>query len=302
MLPTLYYFPDFIAEDEEQRIMAEVHASQAKWVQLSGRRLQNHGGIVHSKGLIPAPMPRWLQQLCSRVHSQLLPLFGEQPPNHVLINAYQPGCGIMPHQDGPLYHPVVLILSLGSPAVLRFWRKQDEGGTGNAPPVASLLATPRSLLVFCDEAYHSCLHGIEEVTEEVLDASVVNLEALEQQQQQSQQQQQQQEQQQEQELQAERQEAGQQRQAPQQQAQQQQSEQQQQKQQSGHVNAAEVGSQPAAAGNATAAAQRAGGSSNGSHRCDSGTVPCSVPRQGERISLTIRRVLKVHKALGLLRR
>eukprot|EP00883_Tetradesmus_obliquus_P004074 jgi/Sobl393_1/14393/SZX67206.1 len=162
MLPSLYYFPNFIAEDEEQRIIAEVHATQVKWVQLSGRRLQNHGGIVHSKGLIPAPMPRWLQQLCSRVHSQLLPLFGEQPPNHVLINAYQPGCGIMPHQDGPLYHPVVLILSLGSPAVLRFWRKQDEGGTGNAPPVASLLATPRSLLVFCDEAYHSCLHGIEE--------------------------------------------------------------------------------------------------------------------------------------------
>lgn len=34
---------------------------------------------------------------------------------------------LQPHQDGPLYHPVVLILSLGSPAVLRFWRKQDEG-------------------------------------------------------------------------------------------------------------------------------------------------------------------------------
>jgi hypothetical protein len=38
-----------------------------------------------------------------------------------------------------------------------------KGGTGNAPPVASLLAMPRSLLVFTDEAYHSCLHGIEEV-------------------------------------------------------------------------------------------------------------------------------------------
>lgn len=29
---------------------------------------------------------------------------------------------------------------------------------------------------------------------------------------------------------------------------------------------------------------------------------CTVPRQGERVSLTIRRVLKVHKALGILRR
>lgn len=32
-----------------------------------------------------------------------------------------------PHEDGPLYHPVVVILSCGSPAVLRFWRKAAEG-------------------------------------------------------------------------------------------------------------------------------------------------------------------------------
>lgn len=63
-------------------------------VQLSGRRLQNHGGVVHTKGLIPATLPRWLQQLCARVHMQL-PLFGDEGPNHVLINSYQPGCGIM---------------------------------------------------------------------------------------------------------------------------------------------------------------------------------------------------------------
>lgn len=37
------------------------------------------------------------------------------------------------------------------------------GGTGGRPPVASLLALPRSLLVFQDEAYTHCLHGIEEV-------------------------------------------------------------------------------------------------------------------------------------------
>lgn len=37
------------------------------------------------------------------------------------------------------------------------------GGTGGRPPAASLLAMPRSLLVFQDEAYTHCLHGIEEV-------------------------------------------------------------------------------------------------------------------------------------------
>ncbi len=48
---------------------------------------------------------------------------GSGGANHVLVNAYLPGEGIMPHEDGPLYHPAVCILSLGSPAILRFWRK-----------------------------------------------------------------------------------------------------------------------------------------------------------------------------------
>jgi hypothetical protein len=34
LLPSLYYFPNYITEAEEQRIMGEVHASQAKWVQV----------------------------------------------------------------------------------------------------------------------------------------------------------------------------------------------------------------------------------------------------------------------------
>ncbi|KAF6266172.1 hypothetical protein COO60DRAFT_646603 [Scenedesmus sp. NREL 46B-D3] len=278
-LPSLYYFPNYIDEAEEQRILKEVHASQAKWVQLSGRRLQNHGGIVHSKGLIPAHTPRWLEQLSARIHRALLPLFGEQPPNHVLINSYQPGCGIMPHEDGPLYHPVVSILSLGSPAVLRFWRKQEEGGTGNAPAVASVLAMPRSLLVFTDEAYHSCLHGIEEVTEERLDASVVNPEALEQQQQQHHHQGHQQETQQQ---------------------------TQQQRQQQGQASCGETCAPPAAQGNSVGEAQQGDGCSgsfgDGSSGCGTDAITLSVPRQGARVSLTIRRVLRVHKALGLLKR
>jgi hypothetical protein len=47
-------------------------------------------------------MPRWLEQLSSRIHSRLLPLLGQQPPNHVLINSYQPGCGIMVSQQQQL--------------------------------------------------------------------------------------------------------------------------------------------------------------------------------------------------------
>jgi alkylated DNA repair protein alkB family protein 6 len=63
-------------------------------MQLSGRRLQNHGGIVHTKGLIPSSLPRWLQGLADRLHTDI-PLFGDKAPNHVLINSYNPGEGIM---------------------------------------------------------------------------------------------------------------------------------------------------------------------------------------------------------------
>lgn len=67
------------------------------WPQLSGRRLQNHGGVVHAKGLIPAPLPAWLQQpLLARLAVDVAgDLYGGQPPNHVLVNSYMPGEGIM---------------------------------------------------------------------------------------------------------------------------------------------------------------------------------------------------------------
>lgn len=49
----------------------------------------------------------------------------------------QPGEGIMPHEDGPLYHPAVAILSLGNPAVVRFARKRSAQGTAAAAAAAT---------------------------------------------------------------------------------------------------------------------------------------------------------------------
>jgi alkylated DNA repair protein alkB family protein 6 len=106
-----------------------------------------------------------------------------------------------------LYHPAVCILSLAAPAVIRFWRRRPPGegapalarnssacgctrthphthfppaflpaeeGGGQAPPLASVVLPPRSLLVFQDEAYTGCLHGIEAVETEAIDGSVAN--------------------------------------------------------------------------------------------------------------------------------
>lgn len=77
-------------------------------LQVSGRRLQYHGGSVTSKGLIAAQLPAWLAALGARM-AENTAIFGKQqrratkndgpdvqaPPNHVLVNAYAPGEGIM---------------------------------------------------------------------------------------------------------------------------------------------------------------------------------------------------------------
>ncbi len=68
-------------------------------LQLSGRRLLNLGGTVTPKGLLPAPIPKWLQPVMGRLGDQnqalTAGLYGGRPPNHALVNAYRPGEGIM---------------------------------------------------------------------------------------------------------------------------------------------------------------------------------------------------------------
>ena len=41
--------------------------------------------------------------------------------NHVLLNEYTPGQGIMPHVDGNLFFPTITTLNLGSHAMLKFY-------------------------------------------------------------------------------------------------------------------------------------------------------------------------------------
>ena len=85
---------------------------------------------MHKMSIVPCS---WLQPLLQRL-ARDTGAFGaaQELPNHVLLNAYLPGQGIMPHQDGPLYHPGVCIVSLGAPAVIRFTRKRsDSTGAGS---------------------------------------------------------------------------------------------------------------------------------------------------------------------------
>ena len=115
--------------------------------------------------MLAEPLPAWLQPILDRVNS-LGVLPGEA--NHVLINEYLPGQGIMAHTDGPIYAPVIVNITLQSHCVIDFAPSHGAENT-------SLLLLPRALLIVKDALYQG-LHGIVERTEDVLDATIANLE------------------------------------------------------------------------------------------------------------------------------
>eukprot|EP00301_Raphidiophrys_heterophryoidea_P024131 c7734_g1_i2.p1 GENE.c7734_g1_i2~~c7734_g1_i2.p1 ORF type:complete len:322 (-),score=57.37 c7734_g1_i2:28-993(-) len=161
------YIPNFVTGEEGAELVKAVLAMPTNaWVQLSHRRLQTFGGTPHSDGMYPQKLPAWvddvIQGLCEAG------IFGEDDkedlpkPNHILMNEYQPGQGIMPHKDGPLYFPKVAILSLASTATLEFWNTLEDARFRTSPPVASVFCEQNSLTVFDGHPYHNMFHGIHD--------------------------------------------------------------------------------------------------------------------------------------------
>lgn len=117
-------------------------------------------------------MPPWLTNpVVDRISS--LGFFGDAPHgiNHCLINEYLPGQGIMPHEDGDAYFPVVATVSLGGSLVLDVTEKRKTDGESPSedreePKRWRVLQEPRSLLLTTGSAYTDTLHGIAETTED----------------------------------------------------------------------------------------------------------------------------------------
>lgn len=183
--PTVYYFPNFITESEEALLFQQVYsAPKPKWVHLSGRKLQNWGGLPHPRGMLTENLPDWLQKYAEKI--SCLGLFDGKVANHVLVNEYLPGEGIMPHEDGPLYFPTVTTISLGSHTMLDFYRPVSKEQEGDSEQVTmpqteeerhflSLLVEARSLLVLREDMYVKYLHGIKNVSSDVITENVANV-------------------------------------------------------------------------------------------------------------------------------
>ncbi|XP_032666244.1 alpha-ketoglutarate-dependent dioxygenase alkB homolog 6 [Odontomachus brunneus] len=173
---TACYIPNFITEEEERQIIQCVNSVPLpKWTQLRHRRLQNWGGVPHPKGMIAEEIPSWLQKYMNKV-TALSAFESGVLPNHVLINEYLPGQGIMAHSDGPLFYPVVTTISCGSHTFLDFYKQLDTTEQQQTRLEFSLLLEPRSLLVLQKDLYHGYLHSIaERDSDNITKLSVRNL-------------------------------------------------------------------------------------------------------------------------------
>ena len=183
--PAGYYLPNFIDEADEERILTDLlKLPQSKWTKLSRRRLISLPSTLTGPAkdtLLAAPLPKFLDQpVLQRFDEHKI--FLDSPhhrPNHVLVNEYQTGEGIMPHEDGPAYHPITATVSLGGHTLLEIYKKNDQGER-EAQPTWRILQEPRSLLVTTGEMYKETLHGISEIkVDENLDVEhIVNWDLL----------------------------------------------------------------------------------------------------------------------------
>ncbi|KAL7539764.1 hypothetical protein ACHAXR_009593 [Thalassiosira sp. AJA248-18] len=93
------------------------------------------------------------------------------PPNHVLINEYKSGEGIMPHTDGPAYESRTATISLGgSDVIFKLWPRQHHDTQLHSattqlvknPSLEVILHGNGSLVLFSNDAYLNHCHGIQE--------------------------------------------------------------------------------------------------------------------------------------------
>lgn len=125
----LVYEPDFLTEDEERALLAEIERFEFAEVRMRGqvaKRTVLHFGLRYDYdgwGLTPAdPLPesiQWLRQRAAAFVALDPEAFVE-----TLVSRYPPGAGIGWHRDAPMFGAKVVGVSLSSACVMRFQRRR----------------------------------------------------------------------------------------------------------------------------------------------------------------------------------
>jgi len=159
LIAGLEYRPDFISEAEERDLIGRLSSEELlpfRFRGWTGKRLTRTYGWRYDfddSSFAPAePIPGWLQPLRAKAAS----FAGVWPEDfaHVLLVRYDPGAGIGWHRDRPQFE-IVVGISLGSPATLRF-RRRRPGGFDRT----QIEVLPRSAYLLSGEARHQWEHSI----------------------------------------------------------------------------------------------------------------------------------------------
>lgn len=123
-----------------------------------------------------APLPPILSRLAkSLVQANAF----TETPNHVLINEYDQGMGIMPHTDGPAYKSRTATVSIGGDVLFKLTKQRNDNqvkeDTGSSALVMEVcLHGCGSLIVFANSAYSNHCHGIDETMNETTTGACSN--------------------------------------------------------------------------------------------------------------------------------
>jgi alkylated DNA repair dioxygenase AlkB len=146
----LRYVPDYLGAGEHDRVLATV--SGLGWQEVGGRRIQFYGyWYDHAKGGVyrVGHLPAWAAGLAARLRRDgLSPHVADQ----LIVTEYQPGEGIRPHVDAPVFADVIVSVALGSACVMEFARHGQAS--------LALFLEPRSAMVLSGEARHDWQHAI----------------------------------------------------------------------------------------------------------------------------------------------
>lgn len=161
----LVYRPDFVDEEEERALVADLETSDFEEVRMHGqaaKRTVVHFGYRYgyeSWQLVPTdPLPAGLEWLRDRAAA----LAGVEATEiaETLVTRYPPGAGIGWHRDAPRFGPKVVGVSLLSACSLRFQRRSADERR-----VFALELEPRSSYVLAGAARWSWQHSIPTTTE-----------------------------------------------------------------------------------------------------------------------------------------
>ncbi len=194
VIDSVFYVPNFLPSKNQRGILAwlaslpEHSQPTNSAIRLSEREesLQHNGKWTRLKyarrkvALFDGTLcllPPILQSL-TKILVEVGAFPSSHPPNHVLVNEYQPGEGIMQHTDGPAYESRTATISLGgSDVIFKLWpRNQNisdalidnrrlpspQPETSRIPSLEVILHGNGSLVLFTKAAYLNYCHEIAE--------------------------------------------------------------------------------------------------------------------------------------------